>query len=343
MRYRRFGTTDLSVSELSLGTMTFGGKGIWEIMGGLGLAEAETLVGTALDAGVNLIDTAEAYSEGESEKILGAALASLGHPRDQVIVATQVRVRPEWGAEGKSNARSHMIDSVEASLRRLKLDHIDLLQIQGADHDTPMAEIMEVLDALVRSGKVRHVGFCNLPAWMAMKSLGHSDARGLCRFASAQVYYSIVGRDIEREVVPLAQDQNLAILSWSPLAGGLLSGKFNPEKQGPADARRSSLNFPPVDTWRVRMVLTAMREVSETTGVSMARVSLAWLLARPFVTSVIVGARTKEQLLDNLGATDVTLAPEHIALLDGVSMLPVEYPGWMAGSRERFCKFPCAS
>src|SRR3990172_7224694 len=261
MRYRLFGKTGLYVSELCLGTMTFGGKGFWEVIGKLSASEAETLIGTALDAGVNFIDTADVYSEGEAERHVGAALASLGRPRDQIIVATKVRGRTGPGPNQVGLSRGHIMASIDASLRRLKLDYVDLYQIHGADLDTPIEETMRALDDVVRSGKVRYIGYCNMQAWQAMKALAYADAHELSRFVSAQMYYSIAGRDIEREVVPLAQDQGLAILPWSPLAGGLLSGKFDLEKPGPADARRTTSDFPPVDRERAKTVLKALRAV----------------------------------------------------------------------------------
>jgi len=329
MRYHSFGRTGLYVSELCLGTMTFGGKGFWEAIGKLTASEAEALIGTALDAGVNFIDTADVYSEGESEKFVGAALAKLGRPRDQIIVATKVRNRMGPGLNQAGLSRSHILASIDASLRRLKLDFVDLYQIHGVDLQTPIEETMRALDDVVRSGKVRYIGYCNLPAWVAMKALAFSDAHDMARFVSAQMYYSIAGRDIEREVAPLAQDQGLAILPWSPLAGGLLSGKFDLENPGPEGARRTKFDFPPVDRERAKIVLKALRVVSEATGISVARAALAWLLTRPFVTSVIIGAKTREQLVDNLNAGDVRLSPEHIAQLDAASALPSEYPGWM--------------
>ncbi len=225
--------------------------------------------------------------------------------------------------------------SIDASLRRLKLDYVDLYQIHGFDSETPIEETMRALDDLVRSGKVRYVGYCNLTAWQAMKALAYADAHDLSRFVSAQMYYSIAGRDIEREVVPLARDQALAVLPWSPLAGGLLSGKFDLEKPGPEGARRTTFDFPPVDRERAKTVLQTMRAVSAAMGISVSRVALAWLLTRPFVTSVIIGAKTKEQLLDNLAASDVQLAPEHVAQLDAASALPSEYPGWMLERQAR--------
>jgi aryl-alcohol dehydrogenase-like predicted oxidoreductase len=330
MRYNNLGRTGLYVSELCLGAMTFGGKGFWEAIGKLGTKEVETLIGTALDAGVNFIDTADVYSEGESEKLVGAALKTLGRPRDQIVVATKVRGRTGPGVNQVGLSRGHILDSIDASLKRLGLDHVDLYQIHGFDPSTPIEETVHALDDVVRSGKARYVGFSNLPAWLAMKAIGYAGAHGLARFQSAQVYYSIGGRDIEREMVPMAQSEGVAILPWSPLAGGLLSGKFNPEvKGGPEGARRTSFDFPPVDRERLPRVLDKLRNTAQATGLSVARIALAWHLTRPFVTSVIIGAKTKEQLVDNLAATAVKLSPEHLKILDEASALPPEYPGWM--------------
>ena len=329
MRYNLLGRTGLYVSELCLGTMTFGGKGFWEVVGTLGQGEAETLVGTALDAGVNFIDTADVYSEGESERLLGAALKSLARPREQVVVATKVRGTVGKGVNQVGLSRSHILASIDQSLARLQLDHVDLYQIHGFDPVTPIEETVRALDDVVRAGKARYVGFSNLPAWLSMKAIGLAESQNLARFQSAQVYYSIAGRDIERDIAPLAESEGVAILPWSPLAGGLLSGKFDPDQPGPEGARRSKYDFPPVDATRLRSVLAALRPVAAETGHSVARVALAWLLTRPFVTSVLVGAKTREQLLDNLAATDVTLSPEQVAALDAASALPHEYPGWM--------------
>src|SRR5262249_50926797 len=243
--------TGVYVSELCLGAMTFGGKGFWEVVGKQGSKEVEALIATALDAGVNFIDTADVYSEGESEKLLGAALASLARPREQIVVATKVRGRMGPGPNEVGLSRAHILASIDASLKRLQLDHVDLYQIHGVDPATPIEETVRALDAVVRSGKARYVGFSNLPAWYAMKAIAFAEANGRARFQSAQVYYSIAGRDIEREIVPCAEDQRVAILPWSPLAGGLLSGKFDPEKPGPEGARRTSFDFPPVDRDRL--------------------------------------------------------------------------------------------
>ncbi len=335
MRYRPLGKTGLYVSEICLGTMTFGGKGFWEAIGKLPAKEAEALVGTSLDAGVNFIDTADVYSEGESEKLLGAALASLSRPRDQIVVATKVRGRAGPGPNQVGLSRSHILASIEASLTRLRLDFVDLFQIHGVDRLTPIEETVRALDDVVRAGKVRYVGFSNLPAWLAMKAIAHAESSGYARFVSAQMYYSIAGRDIEREIAPLAEDQGLAILPWSPLAGGLLSGKFDPGKPGPEGARRTSFDFPPVDKTRLEAVLKALRAVSAASGISVARTALAWVLTRPFVTSLIIGAKTQDQLKDNLAAADVKLAPEHVRDLDAASALPPEYPGWMVDWQNR--------
>jgi aryl-alcohol dehydrogenase-like predicted oxidoreductase len=335
MRYKALGKTGLFVSELCLGTMTFGGKGFWEVVGRLGAKEVERLIGTALDAGVNFLDTADVYSEGESEHLLGGALAALARPREQIVVATKVRGRVGPGVNQVGLSRGHILASIDHSLRRLGLDHVDLYQIHGFDPVTPIEETVRALDDVVRSGKARYVGFSNLPAWLAMKAIGLAEANGLARFQSAQMYYSIAGRDIEREIVPMAESEGVAILPWSPLAGGLLSGKFDPNKAGPEGARRSSFDFPPVDRDRLPRVLGALRDVANATGYSVARVALAWQLTRPFVTSVIIGAKTQEQLVDNLAAVDALLPPEQLRLLDEASALPNEYPGWMLAWQNR--------
>jgi aryl-alcohol dehydrogenase-like predicted oxidoreductase len=309
--------------------MTYGGKGFWEVVGRLGQSEAEALIGTALDAGVNFIDTADAYSEGESERLLGAALKSLARPREQLVVATKVRATVGKGVNEVGLSRSHILSSIDKSLQRLQLEFVDLYQIHGFDPATPIEETVRALDDVARSGKARYVGFSNLPAWLGMKAIAYAEARQLARFQSAQVYYSIAGRDIERELVPMAQSEGVSILSWSPLAGGLLSGKFDPDQPGPEGARRTTYNFPPVDAQRLRGVLAALRQVSTETGHSVARLALAWQLTRPFVSSVLIGAKTQEQLRDNLAAIEVTFTPEQLALLDAASALPQEYPAWM--------------
>ncbi len=334
MRYRLLGKTGLYVSELCLGCMTFGGgKGRWKSIGMLTEADAERLTAMAIDAGVNFIDTADVYAEGESERDLGSALASLAISRDKIILATKVRGRTGPGPNEIGLSRGHILSAVDASLKRLQTDYIDLYQIHGIDYDTPLEETLHALDTVIHAGKVRYVGFCNLPAWFAMKALAYADYHGLPRFISAQMYYSIAGRDIEREIVPLAREEGLAILPWSPLAGGLLSGKFDLRNPGPENARRSTFDFPPVDKTRAKAVLDVMRPIADRMGVSVARVALAWMLTRRFVTSIIIGAKTVEQLSDNLAATDLELSTEDTAALNEASALPREYPGWMLESQ----------
>src|SRR3954454_3032850 len=245
------------------------------------------------------------------------------------MVATKVRGRVGPGINQVGLSRSHILASIDASLQRLGLDHVDLYQIHGFDPAAPIEETVRALDDVVRSGKARYVGFSNLPAWAASHALTFAEQNGLARFQSAQVYYSLAGRDIERELAPLCLARKVAILPWSPLAGGLLSGKFDPDKKGPADARRASFDFPPVDMQRLPAVLSALRQVAEQTGTSVARVALAWQLSKPFVTSIIIGAKRLEQLVDNLAAADLRLSPEHTKMLDEASALPIEYPGWM--------------
>src|ERR1700678_1395928 len=301
MRYRPLGGTGQYVSEICLGAMTFdGGAGFGRASGTLDQAASTKLVARALEAGVNFIDTANVYSEGQSEVQVGQALRDLGLKREDVIVATKVRGRMGTGPNSVGLSRGHIMDQIAGSLKRLGLDHVDLYQIHGFDPVTPIEETVRALDDVVRSGKARYVGFSNLPAWVASKALAFATANGLTRFQSAQVYYSIAGRDIEREIAPMCLAEHVAILPWSPLAGGLLSGKFDPSKKGPADSRRASFDFPPVNMERLPRGLGALRKVAEVTGASVARVALAWQLTRPFVTSIILGAKKKEQLVDNL-------------------------------------------
>lgn len=331
MRTRRLGRTGLYVSELCLGTMTYGGKGFWEVIGKLGLDAVVGQLRAAFDAGINFIDTADVYHEGESERLLGAALRELGTPRERVVIATKCRGRTGPGPNEVGLSRKHILDAIDGSLRRLGLDHVDLYQIHGVDAATPLEETMEALADVVRAGKVRYLGFCNLPAWSAMKALAIADRHHLPRFVSAQVFYTIASRDIERELVPLCKDEGMGILPWSPLAGGLLSGKYDEGGSG----RRSSFDFPIVDKPRAAACVEAMRPIAAAHGVSVAQIALAYLLHKPAVTSVIIGARTDLQLADNLAAVKVQLAADELAALDKVSALPPEYPGWMTEFQQR--------
>lgn len=327
MKYRLLGRTGLLVSELCLGTMTFGGKGFWEVIGKLQQDVVTEIVAHSLDAGINFIDTANVYSFGESETLLGAALA--GRPRDRIVLATKVRGRMNEDLNATGLSRFHIMNSVEESLKRLKTDYIDLYQIHGFDAVTPLEETLRALDDLVRQGKVRYIGASNLAAWHLMKALGISDKLNISRFESMQAYYTIAGRDLEREVIPLVQDQQLGVMVWSPLAGGLLSGKFDREGNSPDGARRASFDFPPVNKERAFDVVDVMREIAGELEVSVAQIALAWLLHQPAVTTVIIGAKTTEQLNDNLKAVNVDLSEAQLRRLDKVSQIPAEYPQWM--------------
>lgn len=330
MRLRKLGDTGLLVSEICFGAMTFSdGEGMWRPVGKMDQRTADRLAATAIEHGVNFFDTANVYSGGLSEVMLGHALKVAGVPRERVVVATKVLGNMGTTANEGGLSRVHILNAVDASLKRLQVDYIDLYQIHGRDPLTPLDETLEALDVCVSSGKVRYIGLCNLPAWEIAKSLWISERRRLARFVSIQAYYSLVGRDLEREIVPLALDQRLAILPWSPLAGGALTGKYAADGSGPQDARRTQFDFPPVDPGRLGGLLEAMRPIAERHHASMARIALAWLLDQPHVTSVIIGARTPEQLLDNLAAPDIVLSEAERAALEAVSALPSEYPGWM--------------
>ncbi len=335
MRCKPLGRTGLFVSELCLGTMTFGGgSGIWSQIGDLQQADAERLLGQAIDAGINFIDTADVYSGGLSEEITGQALKNLKLPRDRVVVATKVFGETGSGPNERGASRGHILAGVQASLKRLQLDHIDLYQIHGFDPATPIEETLRALDTLVQHGHVRHVGVSNWAAWQIAKALGISERLELARLESLQAYYTLAGRDLERELVPMLASEGLGLMVWSPLAGGLLSGKFQQPAKGrdaaaEAGSRRSSFDFPPVDRPRSDACIDAMRPIAAAHGVSVAQVALAWLLHQPVVTSVIIGAKRPDQLADNLASIDLKLSADDLAALDAVSRLPTEYPGWM--------------
>ncbi|MGO4312449.1 aldo/keto reductase [Pseudomonas sp. KB_15] len=330
MKQRTLGRTGLFVSELCLGTMTFGGSGvIGNQIGDLQQSDAERLVGQAIDAGINFIDTADAYAGGVSEQIIGQALKNLKVPRENVVVATKVFNETGPGPNSRGASRGHILDGVQASLKRLQLDHIDLYQIHGFDPATPIEETVRALDQLVRHGHVRYVGVSNWAAWQIAKALGIAERLGLSRFESLQAYYTVAGRDLERELIPMLKSEGVGLMVWSPLAGGLLSGKYTREQRGEEGSRRTTFDFPPVNRDRAYNCIDAMRLIAQAHSVSVAQVALAWLLHQPQVTSVIVGARRPEQLADNLAATNVMLSADELAVLDEVSRLPAEYPGWM--------------
>jgi aryl-alcohol dehydrogenase-like predicted oxidoreductase len=330
MEYKTLGNTGLIVSQLCLGTMTFGGNGgMWEAIGNVDQAGTDELVKASIGSGINFIDTADIYSEGRSETLLGQSLKNLGLQRSDVVIATKVAGRVGPGRNSVGASRAHILDSIEGSLRRLQTNYIDLYQIHANDSVTPVEETLHALDILVRQGKVRYIGCSNWQAWKIAKALGISELKNFARFDSLQAYYSIAGRELERDVVPLLESERTALLVWSPLAGGLLSGKFSRENQRPADSRRSAFDFPLVDKERAWNILDAIAPIAKAHNASAARISLAWLLTRPFVTSVIIGAKRLDQLNDNLAAVEVKLSPDEIRVLDEVSALPPEYPGWM--------------
>jgi aryl-alcohol dehydrogenase-like predicted oxidoreductase len=330
MRYNKLGHTGLFVSELCLGTMTFGGTGeMWSQIGTVQQADADKLVARSLEAGINFIDTADVYSGGQSEVITGQALKNLKVPREDVVVATKVFGETGKGINARGASRAHILEGVKASLKRLQLDHIDLYQIHGFDPATPIEETVRALDTLVQHGHVRYVGVSNWAAWQIMKALGIADKHGLARFESLQAYYTIAGRDLERELVPLLRSEDVGLMVWSPLAGGLLSGKYSRDQQGEAGNRRSTFDFPPVSKERAFDCVDVMRRIADAKKVSVAQIALAWLLHQKQVTTVIIGAKRIEQLDDNIAATQVQLSADEISALNEVSALPPEYPGWM--------------
>jgi aryl-alcohol dehydrogenase-like predicted oxidoreductase len=330
MQYKTLGDTGLLVSQLCFGCMTFhGGTGMFKAIGTVDQPTADTLVQSSIDAGINFFDTADVYSEGESEKTLGQSLKNLNIARKDVVIATKVYGRVGPGHNDIGASRGHIMDSIDGSLRRLQTDHIDLYQIHGNDAVTPLEETLRALDTLVTSGKVRYIGISNWQAWKIAKALTISDFRNLARFDTLQAYYSIAGRDLERELVPLLEAEKTGLLVWSPLAGGLLSGKFSRENQKPEGSRRSNFDFPLVDKERTWNILDVIAPIAKAHNCSAARISLAWLLAKPVVTSIIIGAKRLDQLEDNIAAADLQLTPDELKQLDAVSALPPEYPGWM--------------
>jgi aryl-alcohol dehydrogenase-like predicted oxidoreductase len=337
MQYKTLGDTGLLVSTLCLGTMTFGGgqdtamadARIWKMIGDTDQSEADSLIKASIDAGINFFDTADVYSGGQSERTLGQSLRNLKIPRQDVVIATKVFGRVGPGRNDVGASRGHIMDAVDASLQRLQMDHIDLYQIHGNDSVTPLEETLRALDTLVTQGKVRYIGCSNWQSWKIAKALATSEFKNLARFDTLQAYYSIAGRDLERDLVPLLESEKTGLLVWSPLAGGLLSGKFSRTNQKPENSRRSEFDFPIVDKERTWKILDVMAPIAKAHNCSSARIALAWLLAKPVVTSVIIGAKRIEQLQDNIAAVDIKLTPDQLKQLDEVSALPPEYPGWM--------------
>lgn len=330
MQYRQLGRSGLRVSALTLGTMTFGGRGSFSKTGSTDVAGARRLIDVAIDGGINLLDTANAYSLGASEEIIGEAL---GDKRNQMLIASKARMKVGDGPNDRGASRWHLIAECEKSLNRLRTDHLDLYFIHEWDGQTPLEETMEALDTLVRSGKVRYLGCSNYSAWHIMKALGVSDRLGLQRFVSQQIYYSLQAREAEYELVPVAIDQGVGILVWSPLAGGLLSGKYRRGEQPSEGRHLENWGEPPIrDEGQLYDIIDVLVEIGEARGVPAAQVALAWLLGRPGVTSLVIGARREEQLRDNLAAATLTLSTDEVARLDKVSALPLLYPYWHQAS-----------
>ncbi len=336
MKYNTLGHTGLLVSELCLGTMTFAnGEGMWKPIAGVEQALADELLKLSIDAGINFVDTADVYTNGESEKTLAQAITNLGIARKDIVIATKAFGRTGPGRNDVGASRGHIMHAVEASLHRLRTDYIDLYQIHAADLTTPIEETVRALDNLVSQGKVRYIGCSNWFAWQIMKANGISEAKNLAKMETLQAYYSIAGRDLEREIVPLLEDQKTGLLVWSPLAGGLLSGKYTRENQKPEDSRRSAFDFPIVDKERAWRILDVLQPIAQAHSTSVATVALAWVLAKTFVTSVIIGAKRVDQLQQNLAAVELQLTQDEMQKLDEVSALPPEYPGWMVPFQNR--------
>lgn len=331
MKYNLLGNTGLYVSELCFGAMTFGGATgtMWEAIGKVPQQGVNELIKAAFDSGINFYDTANVYSYGESEKLLGNAIKSLGIDRNDLVIATKVRGRMGPGINNVGLSRCHIFQSVDASLQRLQLDHIDVLYVHGVDPKTPIEEIMRTLNDIVLTGKLRYIAVCNWPAWMVMKALGIAEKHGWNKFVGLQYFYSLSGRDIEREIVPLAADQNLAIMPWSPLAGGFLSGKFTRDNEKAGDSRRDTFDFPPINKEKAYDIIDVIADIGKKHNVSAAQVALAWVRLQKGITSTIIGAKNVDQLNDNIKSTELELSADELKRIDEVSALAKEYPGWM--------------
>ncbi len=329
MRMRTLGRSGLFVSELCFGTMTFGGsEGIWGLIGQLDQTQADELIKTALEGGINFFDTANAYGEGASEKILGQSLKNLAVKREELVIATKVLIPMGKGPNNCGASRGHILHQVKASLTRLQLDYIDLYQIHGFDPATPIEETLEALNTLVQQGYVRYIGLSNWAAWQVVKAIGITQARHLAPIISLQAYYTLVGRDLEREVLPMLESEQVGLMVWSPLAGGYLSGKYSGDGQTES-GRRQKFDFPPVDLQRGAKALELIRELAKEKDCSVAQVALAWLLHQNGVSSVIIGAKNNQQLQENLGSVDVRLNEDELLGLKKATELAPEYPGWM--------------
>ncbi|AJY45353.1 aldo/keto reductase [Martelella endophytica] len=328
MEYRTLGRSGLKISTITMGTMTFGGVGWAKMVGDLGVKEAAHLVDICIDAGVNILDTANAYSQGVCEEIIGEVLD--GPRRKNMLIATKARFAMGDGPNDSGLSRHHLISACEASLKRLKTDVIDLYQVHEWDGLTPLEETMEALDTLVRQGKVRYIGCSNFSGWHIMKALGVSEREHYQRFVSQQIHYTLESRDAENELLPISIDQGLGVLVWSPIAGGLLSGKHRRNQKAPEGTRQfSGWTEPPIrDEERLWSIIDTLVEIADGRGASAAQVALAWTIGRKGITSVIAGGRTEEQFRDNLAAADLKLSDEERSKLDAVSQPWLQYPYW---------------
>ena len=341
MRYNRLGSSGLVVSELCLGAMTFGtGEGRFGAIHGLDQDGSTALVKQAFDAGINFIDTANVYTAGQSEEFVGGALKALGTIRSDVIVATKATGGMGEGPNDKGFSRYHLLGQIDASLARLGLDHVDLYQIHAWDPHAPMEEALRALEDIVRSGRARYVGVSNWAAWQIVKALGIAERRGFDKFVSLQAYYTVAGRDLERELAPMLLSEGVGLMVWSPLAGGLLSGKYSLDEEGEivGEGRRANFDFPVVDRQRTFALVDAMRPMAEAKGASVAGIALAWLLHQDVVSTVIVGAKRADQLAENLAASDIEFTADELAQLGELSALPSEYPGWMFAMQGRYAE-----
>ena len=328
MKMRFMGNTGIKVSEICFGAMTFGGKGFWTVIGALEQKEATALVNQALEGGVNFFDTADVYSEGLAEEILGKAL---GTNRKDIVLATKVRGRTGKGPNDIGLSRVHIVEACNASLKRLGTDHIDLYQVHSFDPRTPLEETLRALDDLVRTGKVRYIGASNYTGWQLMKALAVSGRQNLEKYVTLQAYYSLVARELENELVPLCLDQNLGILTWSPLGGGFLTGKYRKGKPRPGGARRTDPKnqFLQFDEEKGFAIVDELERIAGNHHATITQAALNYLLRKPGVSSVIIGARTGEQLADSLRTTDWEMTTEEVKRLDELSTLPRLYPYWM--------------
>ncbi len=329
MKYNFLGNTGLLVSEICFGTMTFGGKGIWEAIGNIQQGEVNSLIKEVVDSAINFIDTANVYSFGESEKLLGQSIKDLGLNRHELVIATKVRGKMGEGKNNVGLSRYHIFQSVNESLQRLQLDHVDILYVHGVDSMTPVEETMRALNDIIQTGKVRYIAVCNWPAWLVMKAIGIAERNGWNKFVGLQYYYSLAGRDIERELLPLAEDQKLAVMPWSPLAGGFLSGKFTRNRESSGENRRDKFDFPPINKDNAYNIIDVILEIGKQYNASAAQIALAWVRQQKNITSTIIGAKSLTQLRDNISSIDICLSIVDLEKINTVSALGKEYPGWM--------------